>query len=196
MTVRCRSSRPSSPRTTTSAYLRRGARQRARAGLPGRPARGDRRRRRLDRRNARNRAGIRAPSRAGKSATSARRTPGSPPRPREDSHEARGDLITLLDADDAWLTSRTRLLVSALARHPRAGLVYGDMEVIDGEGRTLAPSWFRSRGRRLSAGRRTHLLRSNFVIAPSLMVRQASATGSPDPSGVPDPGLVHGRAGR
>ena len=60
--------------------------------------------------------------------------------------ECRGDLITLLDADDAWLPSRTRLLVDALKAHPRAGLVYGDMEVIDGEGRTLARSWLSGAG--------------------------------------------------
>ncbi len=86
--------------------------------------------------------------------------------------ECRGDFITLLDADDAWLPSRTRLLVSALNRHPRAGLVYGDMEVIDGEGRTLAPSWYQEQGQTPFRGAVAHhLLRSNFVIAPALMVR-------------------------
>ncbi len=86
--------------------------------------------------------------------------------------ECRGDLITLLDADDVWLPSRTRLLVSALSRHPNAGLVYGDMEVIDGEGRALAPSWYREQGQTPFRGAVVnHLLRSNFVIAPALMVR-------------------------
>src|ERR1700751_310101 len=55
--------------------------------------------------------------------------------------EARGELITLLDADDVWVTARTRLLVEALARNPKAGLLYGDTEVIDEHGRTLAKSW-------------------------------------------------------
>ena len=87
-------------------------------------------------------------------------------------HEARGDLITLLDADDAWVTSRTRLLVDALGRNPRAGLVYGDMEVIDGDGRTLARSWLAEAAQTPFRGRvAAHLLRSNFVIAPSLMFR-------------------------
>lgn len=86
--------------------------------------------------------------------------------------EARGDLLTLLDADDVWVRSRTRLLVDALARNPKAGLVYGDMEVIDGEGRTIHPSWMAEvqqpawRGRVLPC-----LLRTNFVIAPSIMIR-------------------------
>ena len=87
-------------------------------------------------------------------------------------HEARGDLITLLDADDAWVTSRTRLLVDALGRNPRAGLVYGDMEVIDGDGRHLARSWLAEAAQTPFRGRvAAHLLRSNFVIAPSLMFR-------------------------
>jgi glycosyltransferase involved in cell wall biosynthesis/SAM-dependent methyltransferase len=86
--------------------------------------------------------------------------------------ECRGDFITLLDADDAWLPSRTRLLAGALERHPRAGLVYGDMEVIDGEGQTLAPSWYQEQGQTPFRGAVAHhFLRSNFVIAPALMVR-------------------------
>ena len=86
--------------------------------------------------------------------------------------EARGELITLLDADDAWVTSRTRLLVDALERNPQAGLVYGDMEVIDGDGRTLAESWLTEAQQTPFRGRvAAQLLRSNFVIAPSLMAR-------------------------
>jgi len=88
--------------------------------------------------------------------------------------EARGELITLLDADDTWVTSRTRLLVDALERSPGAGLVYGDMEVIDGDGRILARSWLAEAAQTPFRGRvAAHLLRSNFVIAPSLMFRAA-----------------------
>lgn len=87
-------------------------------------------------------------------------------------HESRGELITLLDADDMWVPSRTRLLAGALDRNPRAGLAYGDMEVIDADGRVLAPSWLHEAQQTPFRGRvAAHLLRSNFVIAPSLMVR-------------------------
>jgi hypothetical protein len=86
--------------------------------------------------------------------------------------EARGDFITLLDADDVWVASRTRLLVDALQRNPDAGLVYGEMEVIDCDGRTIASSWLRESGQAPVRGRVvSQLLRANFVIAPSLMVR-------------------------
>lgn len=86
--------------------------------------------------------------------------------------EARGDLIAPLDADDVWLASRTRLLVEALARNPRAGLVYGDMEVIDEHGRTVAASWLQEAAQTPYRGRVVrHLLRANFVMTSSLMVR-------------------------
>ena len=86
--------------------------------------------------------------------------------------EAQGDMLTLLDADDVWLTSRTRLLVAALARNPDAGLVYGDMEVIDADGHLIAPSWLEEASQVPFRGRTVaQLLRSNFVIAPSFMVR-------------------------
>jgi glycosyltransferase involved in cell wall biosynthesis len=86
--------------------------------------------------------------------------------------EARGEFITLLDADDAWVRSRTRLLVDALHRNPAAGLVYGDMEVIDSDGCTLAASYLEEVNQVPLRGRVIpHLLQANFVMAPALMVR-------------------------
>jgi Glycosyl transferase family 2 len=86
--------------------------------------------------------------------------------------EARGELIALLDADDVWVRSRTRLLVDALRRNPRAGLVYGDMEVIDADGATIAPSWLQEASQTPFHGRCTaQFLRSNFIMTSSLMVR-------------------------
>jgi glycosyltransferase involved in cell wall biosynthesis len=52
--------------------------------------------------------------------------------------EAGGDLIALLDADDAWPADKIRRQVDALGS---AALVYGDMVVIDADGRELDPSW-------------------------------------------------------
>lgn len=86
--------------------------------------------------------------------------------------EARGELIALLDADDVWLRSRTRLLVDALRRNPRAGLAYGDMEVIDGDGRVLAGSWLEEASQTPFQGQCVpQFLRSNFIMTSSLMVR-------------------------
>ena len=111
--------------------------------------------------------------------------------------EARGELITLLDADDVWLASRTQLLVAALSRNPKAGLVYGDMQVIDGDGRTIAESWLEEARQTPFRGLvAAHLLRSNFVIAPSMMVRASLKERFCRSVVLPRPGLVHRRARR
>jgi glycosyltransferase involved in cell wall biosynthesis len=52
--------------------------------------------------------------------------------------EATGDLIALLDGDDAWPADKLRRQTAALGN---AGLVYGDMTVIDAQGTVLDDSW-------------------------------------------------------
>lgn len=52
--------------------------------------------------------------------------------------EAQGDLIALLDADDAWPRDKLSKQVEALGD---AGLIYGDMTVIDADGRIVEDSW-------------------------------------------------------
>ena len=52
--------------------------------------------------------------------------------------EAEGELIALLDGDDAWAPDKLSKQVEALGD---AGLVYGDMTVIDAHGRVLDDSW-------------------------------------------------------
>jgi len=52
--------------------------------------------------------------------------------------EAQGELIALLDGDDAWPPDKLRRQIAALGD---AGLVYGDMTVIDAEGRVIEASW-------------------------------------------------------
>jgi glycosyltransferase involved in cell wall biosynthesis len=52
--------------------------------------------------------------------------------------EARGDLIALLDGDDAWPRDKLRRQIGALGD---AGLIYGDMTVIDADGRIVDESW-------------------------------------------------------
>jgi glycosyltransferase involved in cell wall biosynthesis len=52
--------------------------------------------------------------------------------------EARGDLVALLDGDDAWPRDKLSRQVEALGD---AGLIYGDMTVIDADGRVVDDSW-------------------------------------------------------
>jgi glycosyltransferase involved in cell wall biosynthesis len=50
---------------------------------------------------------------------------------------ARGEYFALLDADDAWFPDKLAKQVEILNRNPDAGLVYGRMALMDGEGRPL-----------------------------------------------------------
>jgi glycosyltransferase involved in cell wall biosynthesis len=90
--------------------------------------------------------------------------------------EARGELIAVLDADDAWLPRKTRRQVEMLRTRPETGLVHADMELVDRAGRRIAPSYWRQydvapvRGLALAS-----LLRGNAASASTLMFRRSLA---------------------
>ena len=87
--------------------------------------------------------------------------------------EAKGDLIALLDADDAWLPHKTRRQVELLRARPDAGLVHGDLELVDRDGRTLAPSYWHQHDLKPQRGRvLAHILRANSAIASTVMLRR------------------------
>ena len=76
----------------------------------------------------------------------------------------RGEYIALLDADDEWPRDRLRRHVELLDANPQAGLVHGDMEVIDAHGRTLHPSFFAWKQEAPADGRvLARLAKDNFV---------------------------------
>jgi len=83
---------------------------------------------------------------------------------------ARGELLALLDADDAWPADKLRRQVDVLAARPEVGLVYTDMCVIDAEGLVLDPSWLA--GSTPPEGRDVgRLLEQNFVTASGVVLR-------------------------
>ena len=85
---------------------------------------------------------------------------------------ATGDYITFLDADDTWPCDRVAKLAGALDDNPQAAIAWGDMEVVDDAGRTLAPSFRAACGIVPQSGRVFgSLLRNNFISAGSLMIR-------------------------
>jgi hypothetical protein len=88
--------------------------------------------------------------------------------------EARGEFLTFLDADDVWPVDRTRRLAEVLMARPEVGLVYGDMEVVDGDEAVVAPS-FRALNRMQAHEGRVlgRLMAGNFISAGALMVRTA-----------------------
>jgi glycosyltransferase involved in cell wall biosynthesis len=54
---------------------------------------------------------------------------------------ADGDYITVFSGDDVWTPGRLAHMVELLERRPEVGLVFGDMELIDGDGATMHPSY-------------------------------------------------------
>jgi len=83
---------------------------------------------------------------------------------------ADGDVVAILDADDAWPADRISAAVDVLAARPEVGLVYGDMTVIDEDGEVLQGSWLAGdatpEGRCVGA-----LLTGNNVTGSTIVVR-------------------------
>src|ERR1700754_2011104 len=67
--------------------------------------------------------------------------PPAPPRPanpRAAREAASGEFLALLDADDRWPPDKLARQLEAIGD---AGMVYGDMTVIDGAGEIVRESW-------------------------------------------------------
>lgn len=79
--------------------------------------------------------------------------------------EAQGELIALLDGDDAWPSDKLSRQVEALGD---AGLLYGDMTVIDTDGRVLDDSWLGSATPPHTLG---DWLRGNAATSSSILLR-------------------------
>ncbi|HTE63297.1 MAG TPA: glycosyltransferase, partial [Solirubrobacteraceae bacterium] len=88
--------------------------------------------------------------------------------------EARGELIALLDADDAWLPDKLRRQVDLLHERPEVGLVFCDCALVDADGGMFAPSLFTSHDVRPVRGPHAleSLLAGNFVSAPTIVFRR------------------------
>lgn len=85
---------------------------------------------------------------------------------------AGGDLIGFLNADDVWYPTTVERLAERLAAKPDSGLVYGDMEMIDADGRSLHPSYYEQFRVRPESGRLLgRLLRGNFIASGCFLFR-------------------------
>lgn len=71
---------------------------------------------------------------------------------------ASGDIVLLADQDDVWLPGKVARMRALLAT---SDLVVGDAEVIDADGRVLAPSFFKAHGSR--SGFVRNLVHNAFV---------------------------------
>jgi glycosyltransferase involved in cell wall biosynthesis len=84
----------------------------------------------------------------------------------------RGDIMVPCSGDDMWPPDRLERTVAHLREHPDTGLVYGDMEVIDGRGKVIAPSYMRGIGVTPHAGQIAgRLLAGNFVSGGAIAMR-------------------------
>jgi hypothetical protein len=85
---------------------------------------------------------------------------------------ATGELIALVSADDTLCPDRFGAQVAHLLAHPETGLVYSDMEVVDGDGNLLHPSWFGLMGAESPSGDLLErLMLGNVVSGGALLVR-------------------------
>jgi glycosyltransferase involved in cell wall biosynthesis len=95
---------------------------------------------------------------------------------------ARGDLVALLDTDDAWLPGKLRRQVPLLDADPGAAILYAALEFMDGEGRTIPDP--RPPRRTPSGEVLGDLLAGNFLRTPTVIFRRDLflAAGGYDPA--------------
>ncbi len=93
---------------------------------------------------------------------------------------ARGRYVSLLDADDVWLPDKLARQLAILEANPAVGLVHGDLEVIDGDGRLTRPSKFDWYGELPVVGRALgRLLSQNEATTSSITLRTDLAKAIP-----------------
>jgi hypothetical protein len=98
---------------------------------------------------------------------------------------ADGDVVALLDADDVWAPDHLSKSIQVLRTRPEVGLVYGDMTVVDADGKVLQESWLAGdvtpEGRCAGAQ-----LTGNNVTASSIVMRASVLREAvPIPAGMP-----------
>jgi glycosyltransferase involved in cell wall biosynthesis len=86
--------------------------------------------------------------------------------------EARGQFVARIDSDDRCRPTFLREALDAFERHPEAGVVYGDVLMIDGTGRPLGPCPTRHDGRETCGSEFAALLEENFIAAPTVLARR------------------------
>jgi glycosyltransferase involved in cell wall biosynthesis len=94
--------------------------------------------------------------------------------------QARGRYVSLLDADDVWLPDKLARQLAILEANPAVGLVHGDLEVIDGDGRLTRPSKYDWYGELPVVGRALgRLLSQNEATTSSITLRTELAKAIP-----------------
>lgn len=83
-----------------------------------------------------------------------------------------GDYFTVFSGDDVWTPGRIPAMLEVFAARPEVGLVFGDMEVIDGDGALLHRSWRELNDVPVPSGELLgRLLERNLVFGPGMLLR-------------------------
>ena len=99
--------------------------------------------------------------------------------------EARGQFVTRIDSDDRYRSDFLLTVVPILQKYPDVGLVYGDISMIDPQGKITAPAGNVLRQNLPAKGNELiPLLEKNYLPAPTTIARkEAWAEGLPVPRG-------------
>lgn len=99
--------------------------------------------------------------------------------------EARGQFVTRIDSDDRYRSDFLLTVVPILQKYPEVGLVYGDIAMIDPQGKITAPGGNVLRQTLPAKGNELiPLLEKNYLPAPTTIARkEAWAEGLPVPRG-------------
>jgi glycosyltransferase involved in cell wall biosynthesis len=99
--------------------------------------------------------------------------------------EARGQFVTRIDSDDRYRSDFLLTVVPILQKYPEVGLVYGDIAMIDPQGKITAPAGNVLRHNLPAKGNELiPLLEKNYLPAPTTIARkEAWAEGLPVPRG-------------
>jgi glycosyltransferase involved in cell wall biosynthesis len=85
---------------------------------------------------------------------------------------ADGDYVTVFSGDDVWTPGRLAHMVELLERRPEVGLVFGDMELIDGDSAAMHPSYTALNRLEHPAGHYLGpLLAGNRIFGPAHLIR-------------------------
>lgn len=97
---------------------------------------------------------------------------------------ARNPLLFLCDQDDVWLPGKRETMVASFGRDERTLAVVSDAEIIDGDGRVVAPSFMATRGGFRGSVWST-LLRNRYLGCAMALRRPLLAAALPIPPAVP-----------
>jgi hypothetical protein len=97
--------------------------------------------------------------------------------------ETTGEVLAFLDADDAWMPGKLLGQVAVLQDRPEVGLVFGDMQPVDGDGNPLDRPLILHAMPPLNRRKAAQILAGNIASTSAIVARRSVI--SPMPQGIP-----------